>query len=433
MPAHQLLRESVLLTLIKGSEKIDRAALITALAEVTAVTEIDSFGSLGNFQEWYVIFKTPTARGAALRATELKVGDQVFLISEPYKHVKTVRLFSLPTTVSDDEIRSLASQWGGTVLSVEAERLPQPFHAIKTFVRRVRIRFANRQDEEKVPLSIRISGLAVTVQLEGRQKVCFRCNKAGHVKAECRMPKCRGCNQLGHDDPACTLKRSYAAATASTPANVDVTPSRLVGASVSTQVEVRSENTPKEKEQQVRRCRKCKQVGHSRKECQLAKSVARPAKQTDEQQRETPVQVRDEPTNGIGEKTPASAAADVEASESPRLRANEAKEKPDIVQTNPAGKPQAAAAEEANQRMDLDEKEETTSEAEGSNGQTDTVSALEHRAMYEAYKNPSNELKRAIADRSIDSDAGGDAKKQHTCDSSFSLPEGSDEGEIVDN
>jgi hypothetical protein len=51
-----------------------------------------------------------------------------------------------------------------------------------TFVRRIRIRFSSRQDEDNVPINIRFSEFNVLVQLEGRQKVCYRCKKAGHLK-----------------------------------------------------------------------------------------------------------------------------------------------------------------------------------------------------------------------------------------------------------
>ncbi|CAF3973998.1 unnamed protein product, partial [Rotaria sp. Silwood1] len=162
MPVHELLREAVLLTLIRGSERIDRTAIITALGQITTITDIDSLGNLGDLSEWYVIFKTKTARLDVLKVPELKIGDQIFFISEPYKHVKIVRLLNLPTSVPDEDIRTIASNWGGIVLSVDAERLPRPFEAIKSFVRRVRIRFSSRQDEDKVPISCRFGGFNVS-------------------------------------------------------------------------------------------------------------------------------------------------------------------------------------------------------------------------------------------------------------------------------
>jgi len=140
------------------------------------VSGINCLGNLGNFSEWYVVFNSTNARQDFLKYEELKVGNQVFMISEPYKHVKIIRLVNVPPLVSDEDIRSIASNCGGIVLTVDSERLRRPYETIKMFVRRIWIRFSCRQDEDKVPVTIRLSGLSLSVQLEGRQKVCYRCN-----------------------------------------------------------------------------------------------------------------------------------------------------------------------------------------------------------------------------------------------------------------
>jgi hypothetical protein len=100
----------------------------------------------------------------------------------------------MPPGVSDQEILAVAGKWGGKVLGVEAERLPPPYEEIKTFVRCIRIQF-QLQSDEKVPISIRLSGLSATVQLEGRQKSVTDANRQVISKR----------------------KRSYASAVASTP------------------------------------------------------------------------------------------------------------------------------------------------------------------------------------------------------------------------
>ena len=78
----------MLLTLIKGSDRIDRTAFITALGQLIPVTDIDSSENLGNFSERYVVFKSINTRQNIFKNDELKMVDQVFMISEPYKHVK---------------------------------------------------------------------------------------------------------------------------------------------------------------------------------------------------------------------------------------------------------------------------------------------------------------------------------------------------------
>jgi len=55
MATHNLLRESVLLKLVKGDEKINRNAIVKSLSQIIQVSDIDSLGNLGDFTEWYVI------------------------------------------------------------------------------------------------------------------------------------------------------------------------------------------------------------------------------------------------------------------------------------------------------------------------------------------------------------------------------------------
>ncbi|CAF1603205.1 unnamed protein product, partial [Didymodactylos carnosus] len=267
-PGHQLLRDSVVLGLVGGNDRIDRTALIATIGQIVPVSEIDSIGNLGNFSEWFVMLKTTAAREKVLAFSELKVGDQTFIVGEPYQNVKTIRILNIPPTVPDDEIRVIASKWGGKVISIETERLPRPFQWIKTFVRRIRIRFSSRQDEENVPVTIKISDILVPVHLEGRQKVCYRCKQIGHIKAECTVLKCQKCHVLGHDNPDCQQKRSYASAAISTPLYPESSKT-AVSQGTSRQTVTPRTSTPISSlpQVQVRVYHKCQQPGHLRKDC----------------------------------------------------------------------------------------------------------------------------------------------------------------------
>lgn len=398
MAVHQLLRESVLLTLIKGDDRIDRMAIINALGQLVPVSDIDSLGTLGNFSEWYVIVNSKDARQDILKNVELTVGEQVFMISEPYKHVKTIRLLNVPPSVSDEEIRAIVSSWGGTVLNVECERLPRPYEAIKSFVRRVRIRFSCRQDESKVPISVRSNGLSFAVQLEGRQKVCYRCKQAGHTKATCEAIICQKCHELGHDDSNCQRgKRSYATVTASTPGEANPPSIRDEQATPDpgltfTDQRINLPSLPKQ--QRVLVCRKCKQVGHKKKECP---QLPTPSLQTEKLD-------KNDQHNMVEDTQQAS-------SECPVVNQEQEKEN-------------NASSAELTQTTTIDESENVTTFA----------SSLQHRIMYEAYKNPNNEFKRTCADRSIDSDFDTDPKKQHTHDSSSSMigEHEKEDGEVIE-
>jgi len=75
--------------------------------------------------------------------------------------VKLVRLLNIPPSISDDYVRGIAMKWGGTVISVECETLPRPYSNIKTFVRRIRIKFTSPDDEQNIPISIKMLGQSV--------------------------------------------------------------------------------------------------------------------------------------------------------------------------------------------------------------------------------------------------------------------------------
>ncbi|CAM4974747.1 unnamed protein product [Rotaria socialis] len=413
MPVHELLREAVLLTLIRGSERIDRTAIITALGQITTISDIDSLGNLGDISEWYVIFKTKTAREDVLKVPELKINDQIFLISEPYKHVKVVRLLNLPTSVPDDDIRTIASNWGGSVLSVDAERLPRPFEAIKSFVRRVRIRFSSRQDEEKVPISFRFGGFNVSVQLEGRQKVCYRCKQAGHIKAEC-----------------CRQKRSYATAVVSTPLDVGHTAPQINQLDVARDVTTCAPmvNSSLILSKRLPYCRKCKQQGHKKQDCPRRTILSNKVMINDDNEQineggdmnqHTPT-VNTTGSSDIDATFPVVTRVDLHY-ESPHLMAgDEEREVIAPVLTRDV------ALNEFNQTADVNYFQSMPG---GNVEQISRVSALQHQVLIDAFKNADKELKRTNADRSIDSDVDMDRKKSHICNSSTSTADETEGGE----
>jgi hypothetical protein len=397
MSAHQLIREAVLLTLIKGNDRIDRTGMVNALSQIISVSDIDSFGNLGNFSEWYILFKTTDARELVLKNNELKVNDQIFMISEPYKHIKIIRLLNVPPAVPDEDIKSIASKWGGSVLNVDVEKLPQPFETIKTFVRRIRIRFTSSQDEEKVPISIRYNGYTFSVHLEGRQKVCFRCKQAGHIKAECSALKCQKCNGIGHDDPSCQQKRLYATVVISTPAddghlrppvnrpNVGdkVTPGDPTVNSLSV--------LPK----RLPYCHKCKQQGHKKKDCPQHTNLSSKVLNN----------VGGGQSNASGDmnqSTPTgytSGSSDIDSAFPVVTREESRFESPRLMMDNEGGDVIASV---------------TMNDV--------ALNNFNQNLLNEAFKNADKELKRTNADRSIDSEIDKNHKKSHICNSSTPTP-----------
>ena len=409
MSSHNFLRESVSLTLIQGEEKIDRSAIIRALGDLIPVSEIDSLGNIGNFNEWFVILKTCSAREGLLKFHQLAVGNQLFGISEPYQHTKLIRLMNIPPTVSDADIRNITSKWGGNILTIDNEKLPHLYEGIKTFVRRIRIRFSCQQDEQNIPFSIRYNGLNIIVYLEGRKKVCYRCKQTGHVQAECSIPKCRNCHVVGHDDPSCRLRHTYATAVLSTPNNQPITPAlnEPSGWNAS-DVASNQQKTSAIRQERIKKCYICDKVGHLRRDY--------PERDIVTIQSNEPVDNREE--NKLEEEH-------IELSSSDDDQHDES----ETIMTMNDWNDLEVSSSDSEPPIEIQSTIDETLNPIGIadipqvNQGNDTT---DHRESYDKYKNP----KRGLADRSLDSEPDIMIKKTNVNGLSSSTLEANEDSEI---
>ncbi|CAM4808816.1 unnamed protein product [Rotaria magnacalcarata] len=292
MSRYQLLQEAVGLTLIKGDDRIDRSAIIAASGKIVPVADLESFGNLGDQNKWFIVFKTNLSKMKFLELENLIVNEQTFAIHKPYGEVKLIRLLNVPTAISDDYVRDITLKWGGTVINIECETLPRPYSNIKTFVRRVRIKFASHDAEQKIPLSIKIVCINVPVLLDGRlQEYSSIWRHTSPDRSRRALPaddlaelKCQICYEIGHDDPACNKQRTYAnvASASTTPLitpRIDVQVARETPVVNKTQLKIKTSqhstvrNTAPDNTVRIRTvsfdlgCYRCKQPGHVQKDC----------------------------------------------------------------------------------------------------------------------------------------------------------------------
>lgn len=223
----QLLQESVALTLVNGIDRIDRKAIISSISKIVPVEDVESFGNLGDHRKWFITFKSTATKEKFLEQSTLKVNDQSFSIDKPYRNVKQIRLPNVPPYIPDGQVLEIVSKWNGSVISIECESLPRPYNSIKSFVRRIKMKFPSFDAEQTVPLSCRIAGT-----------------------------KCQVCNEIGHDDPLCIRRKSFASVVNSVPLNIFSS----------------STPTPKSNNGVVngKTCHTCKQPGHVKKNCPTA-------------------------------------------------------------------------------------------------------------------------------------------------------------------
>lgn len=61
---------------------------------------------------------------------------------------------------------------------------------------------------DDIPHQVRVAGENALVVVPGREPLCLRCHRSGHIRRECRVPRCALCRRFGHDESQCV--RTYA-------------------------------------------------------------------------------------------------------------------------------------------------------------------------------------------------------------------------------
>ncbi|KAG0411124.1 hypothetical protein HPB47_011765 [Ixodes persulcatus] len=170
---------------------LDAAVALVALPEVFSVQHM---GAL-HFQ---VVVNSKAAVRKLLDAEGLSIGGNLVPLVPVGPQVTTVTVLFLPAHVPDELlVRSLAQH--GKVQEI-THGVYKDTPSIKTGTRYVKMKM---KEQNPVPNFLRISGYRVTCDYKGMKRVCRRCKKEGHFKAQCTEEYCTRCACFGHATETC--------------------------------------------------------------------------------------------------------------------------------------------------------------------------------------------------------------------------------------
>ncbi|KAG0415160.1 hypothetical protein HPB47_007681 [Ixodes persulcatus] len=170
---------------------LDAAVALVTLPEVFSVQHM---GAL-HFQ---VVVNSKAAVRKLLDAGGLSIGGNLVPLVPVGPQVTTVTVLFLPAHVPDELlVRSLAQH--GKVQEI-THGVYKDTPSIKTGTRYVKMEM---KEQNPVPNFLRIGGYRVTCDYRGMKRVCRRCKKEGHFKAQCTEEYCTRCACFGHATETC--------------------------------------------------------------------------------------------------------------------------------------------------------------------------------------------------------------------------------------
>ncbi|CAN7978263.1 unnamed protein product, partial [Ixodes persulcatus] len=170
---------------------LDAAVTLVTLPEVFSVQHM---GAL-HFQ---VVVNSKAAVRKLLDAGGLSIGGNLVPLVPVGPQVTTVTVLFLPAHVPDELlVRSLAQH--GKVQEI-THGVYKDTPSIKTGTRCVKMEM---KEQNPVPNFLRIGGYRVTCDYTGMKRVCRRCKKEGHFKAQCTEEYCTRCACFGHATETC--------------------------------------------------------------------------------------------------------------------------------------------------------------------------------------------------------------------------------------
>lgn len=171
--------------MINGDGYVDRKEILTAIKEEAAIGEscIEYFYRMERGREFFIVFATELVANhcAAIGVLKLNENNECRL-ERIDKQKLSIKVHWLPPYINDDYVFGVFDDYG-EVISIEKD-IDHELN-IPTCVRRVKL--IVREDMiSKIPhLHTYAPGKRMLITLPGREPLCLKCHKTGHVRKTC--------------------------------------------------------------------------------------------------------------------------------------------------------------------------------------------------------------------------------------------------------
>ncbi|KAM7308212.1 hypothetical protein ISCGN_011846 [Ixodes scapularis] len=173
-------------------------AIIAAAAAIVSLPEVYAVQHLGG-PTFQVVVNSRQAAASLGAAREVIIADQAIPLTPVGPVITSITCMFLPLFVSDETLKKSLEPYGQVLEITHGVYKDNP--SVKTGTRYLKMKM---KEDNPVPNFARIAGYRVTFDYRGLVRVCRRCKKEGHFKAQCTAEFCSRCAIFGHNGSTCT-------------------------------------------------------------------------------------------------------------------------------------------------------------------------------------------------------------------------------------
>lgn len=170
---------------------------------------VEAIGQLRGSKEWFITLNSVNLSGQVLKRGEVFVPNLKCSVtfSSFMENSSVIRVHWLPYFVRDSVVTSFLSSYG-EVKDVRDEKVTGC--NVSTGVRLVTVNITPGKSGA-IPYVYDFCGFPALFVIPGRQPLCLRCKKTGHVRRDCTVSPCQICRSLTHATDQCGRRKpSYA-------------------------------------------------------------------------------------------------------------------------------------------------------------------------------------------------------------------------------